>query len=438
MLCILGEHISKTSENIVILNGDVSEEINNSYRYAEFAPNPEEFQEENIRLLKDVHRYDVLRSARCMEHHGLEPRTPFADRDLVQFVLSIPPELKMFYTPNNNNNNSDVKTNLTVENDNDYHIGKKYLNTFQHKKGFTIEKFLLRYAFSLNETTPYLPSTVLWRPKEAFSDGVSLKTRSWHTILSEHFDKFFTDVEYIKNVVNLKNIFKDRLAHQQNKLVLIKKYKKQLIDVVNSPRNSLSNSASSISSLSLSSSSTSSLTSSTTSATSFSSSNEFAAIQSPEMITQSTTTTPIATTMMEKSDSKKSKSLESAPIYKLEYMIYLLDKKKNKSGSDSSCSKSKKSNQSREFHDNYYQQLSIYIKNNIDLFDEKVEQEKLWKLTVSPPIPHTKEACYYRSIYENTLNYPMMYGEIEDSKTYLNAFFDYMQGEQPRIFFFSV
>jgi asparagine synthase (glutamine-hydrolysing) len=62
----LGEYISKTSENIVILNGDVSEEINNSYRYAEFAPTPEDFQEENIRLLKDVHRYDVLRSARCM------------------------------------------------------------------------------------------------------------------------------------------------------------------------------------------------------------------------------------------------------------------------------------------------------------------------------------------------------------------------------------
>lgn len=291
----------------------------------------------------------------------------------------------------------------------------------------------------MNESTPYLPASVLWRPKEAFSDGVSLKTRSWHTILSEHFDKVLTDDEYVKNVVNFKNIYKDKLAHQQNKLVLIKKYKKQLIDVINSPRsnnspqngNSLSNSSSSTSSsiTSLSSSLSSSSTSTTTisTLTSLTTQTEILSTSGNKLVNQQTAT-------IEKSDSKKSlssssKSLESLPIYKLDYMIYLLDKKTSSGGgSGSSKNSNKKSKHLQKFHDNYYQQLSIFIKNNIDLFDEKAEQEKLWKLTVSPPIPHTKEACYYRSIYENVLGYPMLYGESENDTTHLNAFLDHMQG----------
>ncbi len=343
----------------------------------------------------------------------------------------------MFYTAKD----TDIKTSLIVENDYDYKIGKKYIGSFQNKKGFAIEKFLLRYAFSLNENAPYLPASVLWRPKEAFSDGVSLKTRSWHTILSEYFNKVLTDDEYVKNMVNFKSIYKDKLAHQQNKLVLIKKYKKQLIDVINSPRSN--NSPQSGNSLSNSSSSNSSSTSQITSSLS-SSSTSTATISTQISVTTQTEILSTSgnksvnqqTTAIEKSDSKKSsssssKSLESLPIYKLDYMIYLLDKKTsggNGGGSRSSKNSNKKSKNLQKFHDNYYQQLSIFIKNNIDLFDEKVEQEKLYKLTISPPIPHTKEACYYRSIYENILGYPMLYGESEDVTTHLNAFFDHMQG----------
>ena len=44
----------------------------------------------------------------------------------------------------------------------------------------TIEKKLLRDSFK-----GYLPEAILYRKKEAFSDGVSKITRSWHKIIDE-------------------------------------------------------------------------------------------------------------------------------------------------------------------------------------------------------------------------------------------------------------
>ena len=38
----------------------------------------------------------------------------------------------------------------------------------------------------------YLPYEVLYRPKEAMSDGVSLHARSWATIIQEHAAKLYS------------------------------------------------------------------------------------------------------------------------------------------------------------------------------------------------------------------------------------------------------
>ena len=63
-------------------------------------------------------------------------------------------------------------------------------------KGDKIEKYMLRKAF---EKDNLLPSEVLWRRKEAFSDGCSSKERSWHSIIKEHIDKIITDEEFEMN-----------------------------------------------------------------------------------------------------------------------------------------------------------------------------------------------------------------------------------------------
>jgi asparagine synthase (glutamine-hydrolysing) len=157
---LLGKYIREHSEAKVIFNGDGSDEVAGGYLYFQCAPNSVEFDLECRRLLRDIHLFDVLRSDKSISSHGLEPRTPFLDREFVQTYLSIPMDLR--------NHASDKKR--------------------------TCEKFLLRSAFS--SMPDLLPHEVLWRTKEAFSDGVSKTSRSLFEIIQEH-------VENNENVSNL-------------------------------------------------------------------------------------------------------------------------------------------------------------------------------------------------------------------------------------------
>lgn len=150
----LGKYISQHSDAKVIFNGDGSDELCGGYLYMHKAPDAIEFDKETRRLLNDIHLFDVLRSDKSISSHGLEPRTPFLDKSWVQYYLSIDPKIRF------------------------------------HPGNLQCEKFLLRNAFSkkhfLNsEQEQLLPNNILWRTKEAFSDGVSCHGRSLFTILQE-------------------------------------------------------------------------------------------------------------------------------------------------------------------------------------------------------------------------------------------------------------
>lgn len=144
---LISKFIREQSNAKVVFNGDGSDEVTGGYMYFHLAPNEIEFDKECRRLLSNIHYFDVLRSDRSISSHGLEARTPFLDRNFVDTYLSIPRHLR-------------------------YHPGNKQP-----------EKFLLRQAFN---DTNLLPKEVLWRTKEAFSDGVSKQTRSWFEIIQEH------------------------------------------------------------------------------------------------------------------------------------------------------------------------------------------------------------------------------------------------------------
>lgn len=137
---LVSKYISNNSNAKVIFNGDGSDELTGGYLYFHNCPNDIEFDIEINKLLNNIAYFDVLRSDKSISSCGLEPRTPFLDKSFVTTYLSIPIEHRR-------------------------QVGQ-------------IEKKLLRDSFK-----GYLPFEVLYRVKEAFSDGVSAENNSWYKII---------------------------------------------------------------------------------------------------------------------------------------------------------------------------------------------------------------------------------------------------------------
>jgi len=106
-------------------------------------------------LVSQLYEFDVLRVDRTTASQGLELREPFLDKAFIKHYFSLPANVKC---PRNG-----------------------------------IEKYHLRKAIEV--TFPgLLPDEILWRQKEAFSDGVSsFKKKSWVEVLKDHAEACYTD-----------------------------------------------------------------------------------------------------------------------------------------------------------------------------------------------------------------------------------------------------
>ena len=135
----------------VLLTGEISDELF-GYKYTDFAPSAEAFQEEAVKRLRELHMYDVLRADRCISVNSLEARVPFGDLDYVKYVMALDPARK--------------------------------INTYG--KG----KYLLRHAF---EGMDILPDGILWREKAAFSDAVG---HSMVDYLKQYAETRYTDAQF--------------------------------------------------------------------------------------------------------------------------------------------------------------------------------------------------------------------------------------------------
>ena len=143
--------IHQTTDVRVLMTGEISDELF-GYKYTDFAPSPEAFQQEAKKRVDELYMYDVLRADRCISANSLEARVPFGDLDFVKYVMSIDPKLKV----------------------NTYHMGK----------------YLLRRAFAQDRI---LPDDILWRQKAAFSDAVG---HSMVDDLKEYAETKYTDAEF--------------------------------------------------------------------------------------------------------------------------------------------------------------------------------------------------------------------------------------------------
>lgn len=138
---LISKWISENTDIKVLLIGDGSDELTGGYRYFLNSPNVDAYESEISKLLSEIHFFDALRADRSIAYNGLEARVPFLSYQFITHYLSIDPQLRM---PQNG-----------------------------------VEKYYLRSCFD----NSYLPDSILWRKKEAFSDGVSSAKTLWSDLV---------------------------------------------------------------------------------------------------------------------------------------------------------------------------------------------------------------------------------------------------------------
>ena len=147
---LLCKAIHEQTDVRVLLTGEISDELF-GYKYTDYAPTADAFQQESQKRIRELYMYDVLRADRCISANSIEARVPFGDLDFVRYVMAIDPEKKL----------------------NSYGKGK----------------YLLRKAFEGD----WLPPEILWREKAAFSDAVG---HSMVDDIKEYAESLYTDEEF--------------------------------------------------------------------------------------------------------------------------------------------------------------------------------------------------------------------------------------------------
>ena len=196
---LVSKYIGCATDARVVMVGEGPDEICSSYLYNWFAPNAAALDAAAKDSVENIHYYDVKRADRCISRWGLEGRVPLLDPEFIKAYWTIPAAWRV-----------------------------------PQYKG--IEKWWLREAFSGGSSAgssadSLLPDEVLWRKKEAFSDGVSGE-RSWFTVIQEWVESRVTEEEMdlaptrfpyctptTKEAYYYRSLFCDMFGEERQKLI---------------------------------------------------------------------------------------------------------------------------------------------------------------------------------------------------------------------------
>ncbi len=151
---LLCRYIKKTFPELkVILSGEGADELFGGYKYLSYRKDLNDLSTELKSLMSNIHFFDGLRADKCIAGNKLEGRFPFLDKNVVNYIFS---------------------------------INTKYKDSVHN-----IEKLMLRNAFK-----NHFNHSVIDRKKEAFSDGISKITNSWHTIIQNYTQTLKLEEKY--------------------------------------------------------------------------------------------------------------------------------------------------------------------------------------------------------------------------------------------------
>ena len=152
---LVSKYIGTNTDCRVVMVGEGPDEVCSSYLFNFYAPDGDSLDSCSKEYVENIHMYDGRRADRCVSRWGLEARVPFLDPEFIRAYWSIPSE-------------------------------------FRHPKYKGYEKYWLRKAF---DSYNFLPEQVLWRKKEAFSDGVSSKEKSWYSIIQDYCNEKISTID---------------------------------------------------------------------------------------------------------------------------------------------------------------------------------------------------------------------------------------------------